>query len=129
MLLLDLSTGRSRVLASGPSLSELAWSSDGQSLAAVTSSGFDQSVVAINVADGKSERLAEAGSWSPRPQFSPEGDALYYSANSTGVGNLYRLGLAKGAKPEQITHLSRHLSDARFSPTESGLRPGGIVPC
>jgi imidazolonepropionase-like amidohydrolase len=109
------------VVASGPSISELAWSSDGQRIVAVATVGFDQHVTAFNLADGKSEQLADAGSWSPRPQLSADGHALYYSADTTGVGNLYRLTLSKDAKPEQVTHLTRHLSDARISPDEKWL--------
>jgi imidazolonepropionase-like amidohydrolase len=81
----------------------------------VTSAGFDQGVVAYTVADGKYEKLADAGSWSPRPQFSPDGNSLYYSSDESGIGNLYRLALSKDAKPEPVTHLTRHLSDARIS--------------
>jgi len=113
--LLDLVTGQARALTSGPSISELAWSSDAQRLVAMVTVGIDQYVTAFNVADGKSEQLAEAGLWSPRPQLSSDGHALYYSSESTGVGNLYRLALSKGSKPEQITHLTRHLSDACLS--------------
>jgi imidazolonepropionase-like amidohydrolase len=111
--LLDLASGQTRMLTSGPSISELAWSSDGKRLIALVS---DQHVMAFNIADGKGEQLADTGSWSPRPQLSPDGHALFYSADTTGVGNLYRLALSKDARPEQITNLTRHLSDARISP-------------
>lgn len=114
--LLDLVTGQTRVLTSSHSISQLAWSSDGQRLVAVVSAGFDSHVTAFSIADGKSEQLAEAGFWSPRPQLSSDGRMLYYSSDATGVGNLYRLPLAKDAKPEQVTHFTRHLSDACISP-------------
>lgn len=119
--LLDLTNGQSRVLTSGHSISELAWSSDGQRLLAVVSVGFDQHVTAFNPWDGRSEQLADAGSWSPRPQLFADVQALYYSAATTGVGNLYRLTLSKDAKPEQITHFTRHLSDVRISPDRRWL--------
>jgi TolB protein len=104
--LLELATSQTRVLASGDGFSELTWSPDGRRLVAVASAGFDQEVVAFDVADGKRERLTVAGSWSPRPQLSADGRALFYSADTTGVGNLYRLALARDASPEQITHLT-----------------------
>lgn len=113
--LLDLMTGQGRVLTYGPSISELSWSSNGLRLIAVVGSGFEQNVMAFNVADGKSQQLADAGFWSPRPQLSADGKALYYSADTSGIGNLYRLVLFRDAKPEAITHLSRHLSDAQVS--------------
>jgi len=116
ILLLDLATRQIRHLASGAGISELAWSADGQRIAAAVPSGFDQKIVAYRLSDGKSEPLADASSWSPRPQFSADGHWLYYSSDSTGVGNLYRVALSMDTKPEQISHLSRHLSDARISP-------------
>ncbi len=115
VLLLDLASGQTRVLTSARFISELAWSLDGQRLVATVAAGFDRHVVAFSVADGKSEQLAQASSWSPRPQLSADSHWLYYSSDTTGVGNLYRVGLSKNAKPEQITHLSRHLSDGRIS--------------
>ncbi len=110
--LLDLATSQTRVLTSGPSISQLSWSSDGRRLVAVVSGHM----TAFTVADGNSEQLANVGSWAPRPQLSADGHAFYYSADTTGVGNLYRRALSKDAKPEQITHLTRHLSDAQISP-------------
>jgi Tol biopolymer transport system component/imidazolonepropionase-like amidohydrolase len=118
ILLLNLSSGQARVLTAGSSISELAWSADGKRIAAVARIGFEQSVAAYSVADGKSERLADAGLWSPRPQFSSDGNSLYYSSDESGIGNLYRLGLSKDAKPEPVTHLTHHLSDARISRDE-----------
>lgn len=114
--LLDLATGQTRALTSSAGISELAWSSDGQRLVALVTAGFDQRVMAFNLADGKGEELSEAGFWSPRPQLSADGHALYYSADANEIGNLYRLPLSKDAQPVQVTHLSRHLSDARVSP-------------
>ena len=116
ILLLDLATKQIRHLTSAVSISELAWSADGKRIVAVVAVGFDQKIVAYDVADGKSEPLVDASSWSPRPQLSADGHWLYYSSDSTGVGNFYRVALSKGAKPEQISRLSRHLSDARISP-------------
>jgi imidazolonepropionase-like amidohydrolase/Tol biopolymer transport system component len=114
--LLVLATGQSRTLTSGPSFTQLAWSPDGQRMLAVTSSGFDQRVMAFDLKDGKGERLSDVGFWSPRPQLSADGATLYFSADTDGVGNLYRLALARNAKPEAVTRLTRHLSDARLSP-------------
>lgn len=116
ILLLDLATKQIRLLTSAASISELGWSADGKRLAAVVAVGFDQKILAYDVADGKAESLADAGFWSPRPQLSADGRWLYYSSDRTGVGNLYRIALSKDAKPEQISYLSHHLSDARISP-------------
>ncbi|HZU27591.1 MAG TPA: amidohydrolase family protein [Bryobacteraceae bacterium] len=113
--ILDLVTGQSRALASAQSFSELDWSPDGKRILAVVGEGFDQHVSSYAVSDGKPERLYDAGSWSPRPQFSSDGRTLYYSSDAGGVGNLYRKALDGGSESRQISHLTRHLSDARIS--------------
>lgn len=119
LVLLERATGRMRLLTSATSLSELAWSADGGRIVALVGvTLFEQHVTAFDVSDGKAEQLTDAGSWSPRPQLSAGGRTLYYSADAGGIGNLYRLTLSKDAKPEQISHLSRHLSDARITPDE-----------
>ncbi|HTS31949.1 MAG TPA: amidohydrolase family protein [Bryobacteraceae bacterium] len=119
--LLDLATGRETTLASAAGISSLAWSRDGQRLVAVTTAGFDQIIESFNIADGKREQLGEAGFWSPRPQLSADGRALFFSADTTGVGNLYRRVLAKDASPEAVTSFTRHLSDARLSADEKWI--------
>ncbi len=115
LCLLDLATSRKRVLAKAPFIQQLSWSSDGKRLLGVLTAILTQTMVSFDVADGKTELLPGATSWSPRPQFSADGRAIFYSTDKTGTGNLVRVALGEGAKPEQITHLTRHLSDARLS--------------
>ena len=111
----DFDTGQTRTVASGwwqPS-----WSRDGQRLVFGEYETRTFRVVTVNLSDGTQERVTESGRmWSPRPHFSADGQSLYYSANTTGTGTLYRLPLTENAQPEPMTQLSRHLSDALVSP-------------
>ncbi len=113
--ILDLENRQTRTVASG--LGQPSWSPDGQRLvfrAGEQSESFR--VVSVSLSDGKSEQLAETGLWSPRPQFSADGRWLYFSANTSGTGTLYRQALEEKAKPEPVTQLARHLSDGVVSP-------------
>jgi len=120
--LLDLDSGKDRTLlnlgdsgwARFPS-----WSSDGKRVVFQKSTALQSpfELIAITVANGKSEKLASAaGDWSSRPQFSQDGDALYFTSRIEGVGSLYRLSLKEKGRPESVTHLARHLNEARISP-------------
>lgn len=103
-------------LGAGAGISELSWSSDSRRLVASVSSGFTSEIVAFDIADGGRQHLADVGFWSPRPQLAAGGEALYFSADTSGTGNLYRLALRKDAQPEAITRLTHHLSEGQVTP-------------
>jgi Tol biopolymer transport system component/imidazolonepropionase-like amidohydrolase len=106
---------QTRTVASGAYYRQPSWSRDGQQLVFGEFSMEDWAyrVVALNFRDDKKEKLAAAGARS-RPHLSADGQLLYFSTN----GTLYRLPLneKQKAKPEPITQLARHLSDALVSP-------------
>ncbi len=113
----DFASRQTRTLASGSAdFDDPSWSSDGQRLVYLETPPWPHRVVAVNLRDGKKEKLADAGvvfrARAPRPHFSADGHSLYFTAN----GRLYRLPLKKKAKPEPITQLVRHLSDGLVSP-------------
>ncbi len=109
----DFESHQTRTLASGLRYSRPSWSYDGQRLVFAESSRL----VAVNLSDGKTEKLADFGTWwFPRPHFSADGQWLYFSANTSGIGTLYRLTLNKKANPEAMTHLAHHLINGIVSP-------------
>ncbi|MEE9533605.1 MAG: amidohydrolase family protein, partial [Acidimicrobiia bacterium] len=107
---------QTRTVASGPLLWHLSWSPDGQRLVFVEYEVEGESIAprlgAVNVSDGKKETFAEVHRSARRPHFSADGQSLYFTAN----GTVYRLPLREGAKPEAITQLERHVSNALVSP-------------
>ncbi len=107
-----------RTLAYGLRYGQPSWTSEGERLVFTEYEYGTASMVAVNLSDGKKEKLADrpGPSWSPRPHLSADGESLYYSANPTGTGTLYRLPLKGKAKPQPITQLARHLNDGLISP-------------
>jgi imidazolonepropionase-like amidohydrolase len=115
-------------LASGLSFSQdLTWSPDGQQLLYAAAEATDTpSVIALNLSDGKKEKLTDiqGSAWwwlgGSRPHFSADGNSLYFSGPPR-PGVLYRLQLKGNAKPEPVTQLVRGLTRALVSPDGTWL--------
>jgi len=114
----DFDSRQMRTLASGPSYWGLSWSPDGQRLVFVERGAPDHRVVALNLKDGKEEKLTETLQlWRARPHLSADGQSLYFSDGPRGgFLTLYRLRLEEKAEPEPVTQLTRHLNAALVSP-------------
>jgi imidazolonepropionase-like amidohydrolase len=121
VVVLDFRTKQTRSIASGGYYSEPGWSSDGSKLVFGEFGSTGNRISFFSLADGKKEQLANvelarAGIWSPRPHLSADGRWLYYTADTSGKGELYRLPLKEKGKAEMVTRLSRHVSDGQVSP-------------
>ena len=118
LVVYDFKTRQTRtvVSASGMYYSEPGWSLDGAKLVFNESGNFGGAVVSVSLADGRREQLIKVGMCSPRPRLSADGRWLYYTADTSGKGELYRLSLKGDGKPEMLTRLSRHVSDGLISP-------------
>ncbi len=114
----DLESRQMRTLASGLSYWGLSWSPDGQRVVFLEFEGpGGQRVVAVNLNDGRKEKLTETDRWSDaRPHFSADGRSLYFSDGPRHRGTLYRLRLTDKAEREAVTRLDRHLRHALVSP-------------
>src|SRR5262249_49041595 len=124
---LDLDTKQTRTLVELGDSSwaiSLSWSGDGKRLLYEKTDALflPRSLVAVNLADGKPEQLASvAADGSPRQQFSADGNSIYYTSRTDGVGTLYRMSLKMKPKPEAVSQLARHLHAAAVSPDEKWL--------
>lgn len=117
VLLLNLEGGDSRTLYAGVGVGALSFSRDGQRLLATVNRGYaEEAAIAIDVASATAEILFPVSLWSPRPSFAADGGAVYYCSDLSGVGNLYRVELVKGATPVPITQLAAFVSEAQFTP-------------
>ncbi len=113
----DFENRQMRTLASGLTNTGLSWSPDGQRLVFAVNDPGRYRVVAVNVSDGKKEKLPELGARSPsRLDFSPDGQSLYFSADLTGTQTLYRLPLNGEAEPEAVAQLPTRNAGAHVSP-------------
>jgi imidazolonepropionase-like amidohydrolase/Tol biopolymer transport system component len=122
VVLLDLYRGQPRTLHTGAGTGSLSFSRDGKRVLATVNRGFlDESVIAIDVASAASDSLFATGLWSARPSFAADGRSVYYSSDSSGVGNVYRVAFDKGATPQTITRFADFVSDALLTPDERTL--------
>ncbi len=114
----DLESRQVRTVAFG--LWPPSWSGDGKRLVFGDYEGGTYRVVALSLSDGTKKRLIEFDSWrSPRPQFSAEGQAIYYSdpsASASGTGGFYRLPLNEHPQPQAVTELEGRLIEGLVSP-------------
>jgi imidazolonepropionase-like amidohydrolase/Tol biopolymer transport system component len=95
------------------------WSRDGQRVIFQQSDALftPLALMTLAVNDGPPKKLGDATSaWTARPQFAPDGQAIYYTGRVESLGTLYRLPLTVGAKPEAVTELTGHVNDALVSP-------------
>ena len=121
-MLLDLDRGETRTLYTGVGIGSLNFSRDGKRLLATINRGLPhESVIAIEVASMRLTSLFPVSLWSPRPSFAADGRSVYYSSDSSGVGNVYRRSLSKGATPEPITRFADFVSEAQLTPDERTL--------
>jgi imidazolonepropionase-like amidohydrolase/Tol biopolymer transport system component len=117
--LLDLETGQIRTLATGLLYWDPAWSRDGRRVvfAGVDHSASGPQLTVVDLATRTTEqfRVPRSGGLL-RPQFSPDGAWLHYSAQPGPTRSLYRLHLDGESEPEEFITLGRHLHNPRLSP-------------
>ena len=80
-----------------------AWSPDDRSIVFGYSDGQNQSVATVNE-DGSGFRILVSDHDARNPVFSPDGKALYYSSDRTGIFNIYRREMATGEEV-QVTNV------------------------
>jgi Tol biopolymer transport system component len=116
----DFKTRQMKTIVSRMYYGEPSWSSDGRKLI-LPEYGYPGHVISVSLADGKKEELAEFGKWSPFPHLSADGQWLYYTSDKSGKGELYRRPLQKNGEEEELTRLSRSVSDVLVSPNGKRL--------
>jgi TolB protein len=116
---LDLESGIATRLTDGSAVdSRPRWSPAGDRLALVRDDGRDTSIVVLSIATRR-EQVINTPSIELDPEFSADGDYLYYSSARGGELSLWRRHLASGAD-ERLTDLPQVERNAR-------RMPGGLV--
>lgn len=116
--LFDLVSRETRIVASGGSYLKLAWSPDGDRLAFVEE-GSPNRIAAVNVTDGRQEKLADIGGWQGlRPHFSRDGRSIYFTRPSQAGFTLQRLHLSGTQALETLTEPEPLLRDGLVSPDQ-----------
>lgn len=112
---LDFESGVATRLTDGSGVdSRPRWSPTGDRLAFVRDDGSDTSIVILTIADG-SEQVINTPTIELDPEFSADGDYLYYSSGRGDVLSLWRRHLASGAD-ERLTDLPQVERNARHMP-------------
>lgn len=116
----DLETGVATRLTSSPELdARPRWSPDGLRLAFVRDDGRDTSVVVLDLESG-AEALIDTPAIELDPEFSDDGEFLFYASAATGSLELWRRHLESGVD-ERLTELDQVVRNARRLPGGDGL--------
>lgn len=116
---LELASGVATRMTRGSSVdSRPRWSPTGDRLALVRDDGKDTSIVILATATGH-EQIVDTPTMELDPEFSADGDYLYYTSGRGGVLSLWRRHLASGAD-ERLTDLPQVERNAR-------RMPGGLL--
>jgi len=117
---LDLATGKATQLTNGPAVdSRPRWSPDGKKLAIVRDNGSDTAIVILEMENGK-EQVINTPTIELDPEFSADGQSLYYTS---GVGDnlsLWQRHLASGTDTP-LTDLPQVERNSRRLPSGVGL--------
>lgn len=117
---LDLQTGTASRLTRGAGLdARPRWSADGKRLAFVRDHGKDTAIIVLDLASGK-ETIINTAAIELDPEFSADGQWLYYTSGVSGSLNLWRHHFESGDQ-EQVTDLPQVERNARRLANGSSL--------
>ncbi|EAQ96582.1 CehA/McbA family metallohydrolase [Congregibacter litoralis] len=118
--LLDLDSGIARRLTRGGDVdSRPRWSADGRRLAFVRDTGKDTSLVVMDVAGGD-ETIINTPAIDLDPEFSGDGESLYYASGQSGSIDIWRHHFASGHS-ERITALRQVERNVRRVPGSDSI--------
>jgi TolB protein len=117
---LDLESGTATRLTSGPGTdARPRWSPDGERLAFVRDDGRDTAIGVLDLGSGR-EAVIDTPTLELDPEFSADGESLYYTSGIGDVLSLWRRHIASGAQ-ERLTDLPQVERNARRLPGGTGL--------
>jgi TolB protein len=118
--LLDLESGVAERLTNGADLdSRPRWSQDGERLAFVRDTGRDTQIVIMDL-ETKDEMLVDTDGIDLDPEFSADGETLFYASAVDGQLSLWRQNLAAGTA-ERLTDLPQVERNVRRLPGGAGM--------
>jgi len=118
--MMDLGTGVASRLTDGPGVdSHPRWSPDGSRITFVRDSGDNTAVVIIDITTGE-EQVIDSPAIELDPEFSANGDFLFYTTGVSGSLELHRRHIESGIV-DTLTNLSQVVRNVRVLPDGNGI--------
>ncbi|MFK8042722.1 CehA/McbA family metallohydrolase [Congregibacter sp.] len=118
--LFDIDSGVARRLTDGRDVdSRPRWSADGEQLAFVRDTGADTSIVIMDV-KSREETVIDTQAIDVDPEFSADGEHVYYTSGQSGSLDIWRHHIAAGTS-EQVTALRQAERNARRVPGSDSI--------
>jgi TolB protein len=123
MYVQTLKTGDRRVVSAHAGVNQApAWSPDGTKLALVLSTrDGNLDIYTLDLTTQQLSRITDDPGIDTEPQWSKDGQSIYFTSDRAGGPQIYKVGIKPGDKPRRLTFQGSYNARARISPDESQL--------
>ncbi|HEY2779641.1 MAG TPA: Tol-Pal system beta propeller repeat protein TolB [Steroidobacteraceae bacterium] len=118
-----LKTGDRRTVSAHAGVNQApAWSPDGRKLALVLSTrDGNLDIYILDLTTQVLTRVTDDPGIDTEPQFSKDGQSIYFTSDRAGGPQIYKVGIKPGDKPRRLTFQGSYSARPRISPDESQL--------
>ncbi len=118
-----LKTGDRRVVSAHAGVNQApAWSPDGRKLALVLSTrDGNLDIYTLDLGSQVLARITDDPGIDTEPQWSKDGQSIYFTSDRAGGPQIYKVGIKPGDKPRRLTFQGSYNARPRISPDESQL--------
>jgi TolB protein len=119
----QLRSGERRIVSARAGVNQApAWSPDGKKLALTLSTrDGNLDIYTLDLATQALVRITDDPGIDTEPQWSRDGQSIYFTSDRAGGPQIYRIGIQPGDKPRRLTFLGTYNARPRISPDESQL--------
>jgi TolB protein len=123
MYVQTLKTGDRRVVSAHAGVNQApAWSPDGTKLALVLSTrDGNLDIYTLDLTTQQLSRITDDPGIDTEPQWSKDGQSIYFTSDRAGGPQIYKVGIKPGDKPRRLTFQGSYNARARISPDETQL--------
>ena len=123
MYVQTLKTGDRRVVSAHAGVNQApAWSPDGTKLALVLSTrDGNLDIYTLDLTTQQLSRITDDPGIDTEPQWSKDGQSIYFTSDRAGGPQIYKVGIKPGDKPRRLTFQGSYNARARISPDESQM--------
>jgi TolB protein len=123
MYVQTLKTGDRRVVSAHAGVNQApAWSPDGTKLALVLSTrDGNLDIYTLDLTTQQLSRITDDPGIDTEPQWSKDGQSIYFTSDRAGGPQIYKVGIKPGDKPRRLTFQGSYNARARISPDETQM--------